>query len=190
MKKYLILGIGNIGLEYDGTRHNIGFDIADTLVLKHNGNFSNDRLAMVAHIKIKGKPVVVIKPTTYVNLSGKALKYWIEKENIPKDQILVLVDDLALPIDALRLRGSGSHAGHNGLKDIEAVLGTNKYSRLRFGIGNDYPRGKQVEFVLGKWPKDDLPLIIEKIKTSVDIIESFVSNGLQNTMNTFNHKHA
>lgn len=186
MKKFLIVGLGNIGAEYDATRHNIGFDIADTLVIKHEGTFSNDKLAMVAKIKIKGKPVVVIKPTTYMNLSGKALNYWMEKENVSIENVLVLVDDLALPIESLRLRGSGSHAGHNGLKDIEAVLGNNKYARLRFGVGNDFPKGRQVEFVLGKWDKKELPIVIEKVRTSVEAIESFVNAGLTNTMNQFN----
>lgn len=188
MKKYLIVGLGNIGAAYDATRHNIGFDVCDAFVIKHGGSFKVDRLAAVAELKIKGKPVIVIKPTTYMNLSGKALKYWQEKEKISLENILVVVDDLALPIEALRLRGSGSHAGHNGLKDIEAMLGTNQYARLRFGIGNDYPKGRQADFVLGKWKQDELPIVMDKIKKSIDIIDSFITAGLGNTMNMYNNK--
>lgn len=184
--KYLIVGLGNIGAEYDATRHNIGFDIADTFVMQHGGSFTLDRHAFVAECKWKGKTFVVIKPTTYMNLSGKALKYWMEKEKIPIDQILVLVDDLALPIDTLRLRGSGSDAGHNGLKDIQAVLNTNQYARLRFGIGSNFAKGRQVDFVLGRWTPTELPVVKEKILKSCDIIESFAAQGLSRTMNEFN----
>lgn len=188
MKKYLIVGLGNIGAEYDATRHNIGFDVCDALVIKHGGQFKVERLAAMSEIKIKGKTVIVIKPTTYMNLSGKALKYWQEKEKIALENILVIVDDLALPIETLRIRGAGSHAGHNGLKDIEAMLGTNQYARLRFGIGNDYPKGRQADFVLGKWKKEELPYVLDKIRLSVEAVESFINAGLANTMNTFNKK--
>ncbi|RQO31768.1 aminoacyl-tRNA hydrolase [Taibaiella sp. KBW10] len=184
--KYLIVGLGNIGLEYDATRHNIGFDVADAFVIKHGGNFEQDRLAFVSNIKWKGKHFIVIKPTTYMNLSGKALKYWMDKEKITLENILVIVDDLALPIEALRLRPSGSDAGHNGLRDIQATLGTTNYPRLRFGIGNNFPKGRQVEFVLGKWKKDELPAVQEKIMISIDMIESFAAMGLARTMNTYN----
>lgn len=184
--KYLIVGLGNIGAEYDATRHNIGFDIADAFVIKHGGSFKIDRLAYVAECKWKGKIFVVIKPTTYMNLSGKALKYWMDKEKIAINNTLVLVDDLALPIEALRLRPSGNDAGHNGLKDIQATLNTNQYPRLRFGIGNNFPKGRQVEFVLGRWTKDELPVVKEKILKSVDIIESFATIGLDRTMNLYN----
>lgn len=184
--KYLIVGLGNIGFEYDATRHNIGFDVADAFVIKHGGNFEQDRLAFVSNIKWKGKQFIVIKPTTYMNLSGKALKYWMDKEKINLENVLVIVDDLALPIEALRLRPSGSDAGHNGLRDIQATLGTTNYPRLRFGIGNNFPKGRQVEFVLGKWKADELPAIHEKIRTSIDIIESFASIGMARTMNTYN----
>lgn len=186
MSKFLIVGLGNIGATYDATRHNIGFDVCDALVIKHGGQFKTERLAMKSEIKYKGKPIIVIKPTTFMNLSGKAVQYWLEKEKILVENMLVVVDDLALPIETLRLRGSGSHAGHNGLRDIEAVLGNNKYARLRFGVGSEFAKGKQVDFVLGKWSKDEIPYVIDKIKTSVEAIESFVSNGLQNTMNLFN----
>lgn len=186
MSKYLIVGLGNIGAEYDATRHNIGFDVCDAFMIKHGGTFKTERLAMKGEVKFKGKPVIVIKPTTYMNLSGKAVHYWLDKEKIQKENMLVIMDDLALPIEALRLRGSGSHAGHNGLRDIEAVLGNNQYNRLRFGIGNDYPKGKQADFVLGKWKKEELPYVLDKIKTSVEIIESFIATGLERTMNQYN----
>jgi len=148
--KFLIVGLGNIGLEYDATRHNIGFDVADAFVIKHGGSFRLDRHAFVAECKWKGKTFVVIKPTTYMNLSGKAVKYWMDKEKISLENMLVIVDDLALPIETLRLRSGGSDAGHNGLKNIDLILQTNQYPRLRFGIGNNFPKGRQIEFVLGK----------------------------------------
>lgn len=184
--KYLIVGLGNIGAEYDATRHNIGFDVADAFVIKHGGSFQQDRLAFVANVKWKGKQFIVIKPTTYMNLSGKALKYWMDKEKIAIENVLVIVDDLALPIEALRLRPGGSDAGHNGLRDIQATLGTNQYPRLRFGIGNNFPKGRQVDFVLGKWTNQEFPVIREKILKSIDIIESFATQGMAQTMNTFN----
>lgn len=184
--KFLIVGLGNIGAEYDFTRHNIGFDIADAFVIKHGGSFKLDRLAMVSEVKWKGKSFVVIKPTTYMNLSGKAVKYWMQKEKIAIENIIVLVDDLAIPVDKLRLRAGGSHAGHNGLKDIDAELGTNQYKRIRFGIGNDYPRGRQADFVLSKWKTDELEIVKGKILHSVDAIESIAAIGLEKTMNTYN----
>lgn len=184
--KFLIVGLGNIGAEYDATRHNIGFDVADCFVIKHEGKFEQDRLAFVSNIKWKGKQFVVIKPTTYMNLSGKAMKYWMDKEKIAIENVLVIVDDLALPIEALRLRPGGSDAGHNGLRDIQATLGTNQYPRLRFGIGNNFPKGRQVEFVLGRWTNQEMPVIKEKILKSIDIIENFATQGMARTMNTFN----
>lgn len=184
--KYLIVGLGNIGAEYDATRHNIGFDIADTFVLQNGGSFKLDRHAFVAECKWKGKTFVVIKPTTYMNLSGKAVKYWMDKEKISIENILVLVDDLALPVDTLRMRGSGSDAGHNGLKDIQAVLQTTQYPRLRFGIGSNFAKGRQVDFVLGKWTPTEMPIIKEKILKSCEMIESFAAQGLAKTMNTYN----
>jgi len=185
--KYLIVGLGNIGTEYDATRHNIGFDVADSFVIKHGGSFSMDRLAFRASCKWKGKSFVVIKPTTYMNLSGKAMKYWLDKEGIPLENSLVIVDDLALPIDVLRLRPSGSAAGHNGLRNIEEVLGTNAYPRLRFGIGNDFAKGQQVRFVLSRWLPEELPVVREKILKSMDIIESFAAQGITRTMSLYNN---
>ncbi|WP_332736593.1 aminoacyl-tRNA hydrolase [Flavihumibacter sp.] len=187
MNKYLIVGLGNIGDEYAHTRHNIGYDIADALVQKHGGQFRADRLADVAEIKIKGKQLVVIKPTTYMNLSGKALKHWRDKEKIPNENILVLVDDLALPLDRLRIRGSGSDGGHNGLKSIQESLETTEYPKLRFGIGSNYPKGRQADFVLGKWKGDEWPLVLLKITKSVELIEQFVMAGLSTAMNQFNN---
>lgn len=184
--KFLIVGLGNIGAEYDATRHNIGFDVADAFVIKHGGNFKVERLAAVAEVKWKGKIFVVIKPTTYMNLSGKAMKYWMDKEKISIENTLVIVDEMALPIETLRLRGAGSHAGHNGLRNIQEVLGTNAYPRLRFGIGNDFPRGKQVDFVLGRWTPDELPYVKDKILKSIDVIESFATVGIERTMTNFN----
>lgn len=186
MSKFLIIGLGNIGAEYIGTRHNIGFDVVNALVLKHGGFFKTDRLAEVAEIKWKGKTMVCIKPTTYMNLSGKAFKYWADKERISIENTLTIADDLALPLSKLRLRKSGSAAGHNGLRDIEQTLGTDAYPRLRFGIGNQYPKGMQVQFVLGKWFKEELPVVNKKIEASVEIIESFVFAGIDNTMNVYN----
>lgn len=184
--KFLIVGLGNIGMEYDATRHNIGFDVADTFVIKHGGNFKQDRLAFVAESKWKGKTFIVIKPTTYMNLSGKAMKYWMDKEKIPVENTLVVVDDLALPIETMRIRPGGSAAGHNGLKSIEESLGGNNYPRLRFGIGDKFSKGKQIDFVLGKWTSQELPIVKEKLLKSVDMIESFAAVGIERTMNTFN----
>lgn len=186
LMKFLIVGLGNIGMEYDGTRHNIGFDVADAFVIKHGGTFNLDRHAFVAECKWKGKTFIVIKPTTFMNLSGKAVKYWLDKEKIPVENMLVVVDDLALPIDVLRVRPSGSDAGHNGLKNIQLILMTDKYPRLRFGIGSDYPKGRQVDFVLGKWTPSELPIVKEKVLKSVDIIESFAAQGIVKTMNQYN----
>jgi peptidyl-tRNA hydrolase, PTH1 family len=156
---YLIVGLGNIGSEYVGTRHNIGFDVVDALVHKNGGSFTIDRLAAKAEITFRGKTITCIKPSTYMNLSGKAVRYWLEKKKIPVERLLVITDDIALPLSRLRLRGDGSDAGHNGLKSIFEELQTNKYPRLRYGVGNDFPRGMQVEYVLGVWRKEDLPLI-------------------------------
>lgn len=184
--KFLIVGLGNIGAEYDATRHNIGFDVADAFVIKHDGTFNLDRHAFVAECKWKGKTFIVLKPTTYMNLSGKAVKYWMDKEKIEKENIIVVVDDLALPIDTLRLRPGGSDAGHNGLKSIDQSLGNNQYPRLRFGIGNNFAKGKQVEFVLGKWSPSEMPIVKEKIDKSVGIIESFAAIGIAKTMSLHN----
>jgi PTH1 family peptidyl-tRNA hydrolase len=183
---YLIAGLGNIGSEYEGTRHNIGFDVVDALVFKHGGTFSIDRLAAKAEISYRGKTLTCIKPTTFMNLSGKSLHFWLEKKKIPLERLLVITDDIALPISRLRLRGSGTDAGHNGLKSIFEELQTDKYPRLRYGIGNDFPRGMQVEYVLGTWRKEDLPLIKIKNEKAVQVVESFVHMGLERTMNDYN----
>lgn len=184
--KYLIVGLGNIGAEYQHTRHNIGFDVADALARKHGVTFRSDRLADVAEIRWKGRVLVVIKPTTYMNVSGKAVKYWMEKEKIPVENVLVILDDLALPLEVLRLRPGGSDAGHNGLKSIQESIATNQYPRLRFGIGNDYPKGRQVDYVLGKWSSKEEPVVAQKTDKSVEIIESFASIGLERSMNNYN----
>lgn len=187
MSKYLITGLGNIGNEYANTRHNIGFDVVQAFVIKHNAFFKTERLAEVAEVKYKGKILICIKPTTYMNLSGRAFKYYIDKEKIDVNNSLTIVDDLALPLTKIRLRGSGSDAGHNGLKDIQAILGTDKYPKLRFGIGNNYPKGMQVEFVLGRWNKEELPIVNAKIEKSVETVENFVFTGLERTMNLVNN---
>src|SRR5690606_29813496 len=148
--------------------------------------FSSGRLADVSEVKTRGKLFTIIKPTTYMNLSGRAVRYWMDKEKIPVERLLVIVDELALPLSRMRLRGSGSHAGHNGLKDIELIMGKDKYPRLRFGIGNNFPKGMQVEFVLGKWNETEKPLVNLKIDKSVEIIESFAFAGIERTMNLFN----
>jgi peptidyl-tRNA hydrolase, PTH1 family len=187
MAKFLIVGLGNIGNEYAGTRHNIGFDVVQAFVAKHGGSFRVDRLAYVAEVSFKGKQFVCICPTTYMNLSGRAFRYWLDKEKIALENSLTVVDDLALPLDKLRLRGSGSSAGHNGLKDIEAIMGTDKYPKLRFGIGNMFPKGRQSEFVLGKWAPNELPVVKYKLEKSVETIELFASLGLERTMNAINN---
>lgn len=186
MSKFLIVGLGNIGDEYAHTRHNIGFDVLHAFVTKQGGAFRVDRLAFVAEVKWKGRQFVCICPTTYMNLSGRAFKYWQDKEKVLLENTLTVVDDIALPLDKLRLRGSGSHAGHNGLKDIQQVLGTDGYPKLRFGIGNEFPRGMQADFVLGKWNREELPLVKLKIDKCVEIIESFAAIGLDKTMSLYN----
>lgn len=186
MSKFLLVGLGNIGAEYEGTRHNIGFDIADAVAGKHEVFFTTERLAQVARFRMKGKIVICIKPTTYMNLSGKAVKYWMDKESVPLENILVLVDEVALPLNKIRLRPGGSAAGHNGLKSIEDVLLTDKYPRLRFGIGNNYPKGMQVEYVLGKWTREELPLVQLKTGKSVEVTETFITAGIERAMNLYN----
>ena len=184
--KFLVAGLGNIGMEYDATRHNIGFDVADTFVIKHGGKFALDRHANVAEVKWKGKIFVVIKPTTYMNLSGKAVKYWLDKENIPPENLLVIADDLALPLGTLRLRASGSAGGQNGLKNIELMLQSNAYPRLRFGVGSNFPKGKQVEYVLGQWTPSEIPYVKDAILKSVDAVESWATQGISRAMTEFN----
>lgn len=186
MGKFLIVGLGNIGAEYSGSRHNIGFDVVDALVKEQDGRFNVERLAEMVEIKWKGQALVCIKPTTYMNLSGKAVKYWMDKEKLAIENILVVVDELALPLTKFRLRPAGSDAGHNGLKSIQDALGTDAYPKLRFGIGNNFPRGRQVEFVLGRWAESELPLVRLKIEKSVELIKSFVTIGIERTMNQYN----
>jgi len=186
--KFLIVGLGNAGNEYAHTRHNIGFDVVNAFAGKHEAVFRADRLAYVAGMKWKGKTFICICPTTFMNLSGKAVKYWMEKEKIALENILVIVDDLALPLSKLRLRPAGSDAGHNGLKSLHEMLGTTDYPRLRFGIGNNYPKGHQSDFVLGKWTKEEEPLVKLKISKSVETIETFAVQGITAAMNLVNNQ--
>lgn len=186
MSKYLITGLGNIGNEYANTRHNIGFDVVNAFVQKHGGAFKSERLALVAEVRWKGKLFICICPTTFMNLSGRAFKYWMDKEKIPLENTLTIVDDLALPLDKLRLRAGGSSAGHNGLKDIQNVLGTDIYPKLRFGIGNNYPRGMQADFVLSKWLNVELTTVQLKIRKCIEVIESIAVVGIEKTMNEVN----
>lgn len=183
----MIIGLGNIGDEYAHTRHNIGFDVVNAFVSKHGGTFKNERLAYMAEVKIKGKQCICICPTTYVNLSGRAVKYWADKKSISLENMLVIVDDIALPLSKLRLRPSGSDAGHNGLKSIQEVLETVNYPRLRFGIGNNYQKGRQADFVLGKWTGEEELLVAIKIQKSVEVIESFITRGIMPTMTEINN---
>lgn len=186
--KYLITGLGNIGSEYLGTRHNIGFRVVNALAEDGGVFFSEDRYGAIAKMRVKNRELVLLKPNTYMNLSGHAVRYWLQKENIPVENLLVVVDDLSLSFGTLRLKPKGSDGGHNGLKNIQELLGTQEYSRLRFGIGNDYPRGGQIDYVLGQFPTEELAIMPEKLKQSVEIIKSFCLAGIQITMNQFNNK--
>lgn len=190
MSKYLIVGLGNIGDEYQHTRHNIGFDIADNLAEKLNAKFSNDRLAYITESKYKGRQVYIIKPTTYMNLSGKAVAYWRQQLNISLENILVLVDEIAFPLGQFKIHPKGSDGGHNGLKNIQESLQTTQYARLRFGIGNNFPKGKQVEYVLGKWKDEEWQIVQKIIPICSDAILCFVFEGIQNAMNRYNNKKA
>ena len=186
--KYLIVGLGNIGAEYAGTRHNIGFRIADALVGSVDGSFTTERYGDIARIRVKNAQLVVLKPSTYMNLSGQAVRYWKDKENIELKNILVLVDDVALPFGAIRLKGNGSDAGHNGLKNIAQMLGTQEYPRLRFGIGNDYPRGGQIDYVLGHFKLDERQMLPTRVDVAVDAVKAFCLSGLDFAMCNFNNK--
>lgn len=186
MRKYLIVGLGNIGAEYHRTRHNIGFDVLDAFAKASNIFFTPDRYADKAEISIKGRKLTLIKPTTYMNLSGKAVRYWMDQEKIPIENVLVIVDEMALPLGALRLKGKGSDGGHNGLKDIQVKLNTPNYPRLRIGIGNDFPKGHQVDFVLGKWTEEEWEQLTPKIKKATEAIKSFALQGMQLTMTQYN----
>lgn len=184
--KFLIVGLGNIGSEYAHTRHNIGFDVVDALAHKHNGSFSTERHADYAQISYKGKQLHLIKPTTYMNLSGKAVRYWMQQLQIEAPQLMVVVDDLAIDFGKVRIRGNGSDAGHNGLKSINELLGSQQYPRLRFGIGNNFPKGRQVEYVLGHFTAAEQSALPPLIDHSVEAIEAFASIGLERTMNFYN----
>lgn len=186
--KYLITGLGNIGSEYWGTRHNIGFRVVNKLVEDAGAFFSEERYGAIARMRVKNCELIVLKPNTFMNLSGNAVRYWLQKENISVENLLVIVDDLALPFGTLRLKPQGSDAGHNGLKNIAQVLGTQAYTRLRFGIGNNFPRGGQIDYVLGKFPPDELAVMPEKLERASEIIKSFCLAGVQITMNQFNNK--
>lgn len=188
MSKFLIAGLGNIGDEYANTRHNIGFDVVDFLAKENEVKFKSDRLADVAELKYKGKQLILIKPTTYMNLSGKAINYWLQSEKIPVEHLLVIVDELALPFGKIRLGPKGSDGGHNGLKNIQETLNTTNYPRLRFGIGNEFNKGHQVNFVLGKWSEEEKQTLNDRIKLASDAIKAFSFIGLERTMNDFNRK--
>ncbi len=188
MNTYLIIGLGNIGDDYANTRHNIGFDVLFHFANEHGATFQQDRHAFVATFVWKGKRFVCVCPTTYMNLSGKAFKYWMDKEKVPLENTLTIVDDLSLPLEVIRLRKAGTHAGHNGLRDIQEVLGTDAYPKLRFGIGNQFPKGRQVEFVLGKWKPDEVPLVKLKIEKSAGIIEQWAQMGIERAMSNNNQQ--
>lgn len=185
MDKYLIVGLGNPGDEYVGTRHNTGFMILDAFAKASNIVFEDKRYGFVAETSLKGRKLFLLKPTTYMNLSGNAVRYWLNKENIDQSRLLVIVDDLSLPLGAFRLKASGSNGGHNGLGNIQQLIGQ-QYARLRMGIGNDFPRGAQVDWVLGKYSDDDMRVLQPSIDCAVDIIKSFVLAGIDNTMNAYN----
>lgn len=186
--KYLIAGLGNIGDKYAGTRHNAGFDIVDLLAARKEAPFESGRYAWRSSIRFKGRELVLIKPTTFMNLSGKAVRYWLEKEKIAVENLLVIVDDLALPPGELRLKKKGGPGSHNGLEDIISVLGTDEFARLRFGIGDQYIRGYQSSFVLGQWDAEELPHIRERMKMAADMVISYVTIGPERTMTQFNKK--
>lgn len=184
--KFLVVGLGNPGAEYALTRHNIGFEVLDHWVARSEAKFSLDRLGFVCRIKVRGKLVILLKPNTFMNLSGKAVKYWLQHENIPLNNLLVVTDDLALPVGAIRIRLKGSDGGHNGLKSINESLNTNDYARLRFGIGNDFPKGHQADYVLEAWTQEQMPIIEQKTKTAVEAVTQFIAAGPVFAMNQFN----
>lgn len=188
MKKFLIVGLGNIGPEYVGTRHNAGFMIADRLVEDCGGSFSSCRYGDMAEVKVKNCQLMVLKPSTFMNLSGVAVRYWMNKEKMPLENLLVLVDDIALSFGAIRLRTGGADAGHNGLKNIAEQLGTQKYCRLRFGVGNDFPRGGQIDFVLGKFPPEEMKEMPARLETAADAVKAFCLSGAAFAMTHFNNK--
>ena len=188
MKKYLIAGLGNIGAEYVNTRHNIGFKVLERLAQQEGLDFATAKLGAVAEYKLKGRTLILLKPNTYMNLSGKAIKYWLEKENIPLENLLAVTDDLNLPFGTIRIKGKGSDGGHNGLKSIQQTLNTADYARFRFGISDDFKKGQQVNYVLGEWDEEEKVKLPERLDMAVEAIKSFALAGLGNTMSSFNGK--
>lgn len=186
MRKYLVFGLGNPGSEYAHTRHNIGFDIVDAWAQASTSIFSPARYGDRADVKIKGRQIILIKPSTFMNLSGKAVRYWMEEEKVPLENIMVLVDELALPLGTVRLKTKGSDGGHNGLKDIQAILGCQDYARLRFGIGQHFPKGHQVDFVLGRWQEGEMEFVTPGIERAIKLLETYVLAGPQTAMNLYN----
>ena len=186
--KYLIVGLGNIGYEYDGTRHNIGFRVVDALAQAQGATFQDKRYGFVCKTRVKNAELLLLKPSTYMNLSGNAVRYWMQQEKIAIENVLIIVDDLSLPVGAIRMKQNGSDAGHNGLKHIAQMLSTQNYNRLKFGIGNDFPRGGQVDFVLGKFSSEDNKAINEKVPVACDAIKAFALSGMQFAMNHYNNK--
>lgn len=186
--KYLIVGLGNIGPEYENTRHNIGFQIVDVFANSKGVVWEDKRYGYVGRCRVKNAELVLLKPSTYMNLSGNAVRYWLQQEKIPVENMLVLVDDLNLPFGTIRIRKQGSNGGHNGLGNIQSVLGTENYARVRFGIGNEYTRGTQINFVLGEWTEEEKKALDERLKVTTEIIPSFCLQGIDRTMNLFNHK--
>jgi PTH1 family peptidyl-tRNA hydrolase len=186
--KYLIVGLGNPGSKYENTRHNIGFKVLDAFAKENDVTFTTERHADVANVKFKGRTLILIKPNTFMNLSGKAVNFWMQQEKITKENILVITDDIALPFGKLRMKGKGSDGGHNGLKDIQAVLNTGQYARLRFGVGNDFHPGRQSDYVLGEWNKEENLSLLERIDTATEFIKGFVTIGLARTMSSWNNK--
>ncbi len=188
MKKFLIVGLGNIGAEYSETRHNIGFKVVERFAKLQESNFETAKLGAVAKTSHKGRTIFLLKPNTYMNLSGKAVQYWIQKENIPLENLLIITDDLNLAFGTIRIRTKGSDGGHNGLKNTTLVLNTTEYARFRFGISSEFKQGQQIDYVLGKWNDDEISKLSERLETASEIIESFVMAGISNTMSTFNGK--
>ena len=188
MKKYLVVGLGNIGAEYANTRHNIGFKVLDHLASQEDLTFTTQKLGDIATYKLKGRTFILLKPSTYMNLSGKAVQYWLTKEKIPLENLLVITDDLNLPFGSIRVKTKGSDGGHNGLKDIQSTLNTTKYNRFRFGISDAFSKGKQIDYVLGEWSDEENMNLKERLTKSVELIKSFGLAGMNNTMNSFNGK--
>jgi PTH1 family peptidyl-tRNA hydrolase len=186
--KYLIVGLGNPGLEYKNTRHNIGFTVLDSLVENSGIVFSDKRYGFISELKVKGRTLILLKPTTYMNLSGKAVNYYLQKEKIPIENMLIIVDDLALPFGTIRIKSKGGSGGHNGLQHIEEIIGTNVYNRLRFGIGSEFNKGQQVNYVLGEWEPEEKDKLSQRIDTVIDAIKNFPILGIERTMNFFNNK--